>query len=146
MNRLYLQGYLVTDEEMIDKKENDEKFKYFINIIDIANEIMKFAKKYGYYRDYYDNDAGGTVGMISNAKIYIYITDEKSSYEEATLHLLEELYGNVYNNIKNIGYSEDTITGFKIKGLSIIGIDEQYDLVKELKSHMGEYVHFVLEC
>lgn len=138
MNKLYLQGYLVMDDEMICVKENNKKFEYPINI---AKEIMKFAKEYGYCKDYNDN-LGGTISMINNAKIHIYITDKKTSYEEATLHLLEKLYGNVYNNIENIGYSEYTIIGLRIKDLNIGG----HDLVKELKSHIGEYVHFVLEC
>lgn len=139
MNKLYLHGYLVMDNEMICIKENNKKFEYSINI---AYEIMKFAKKYGCYKDYDDSNLGGTISMISNAKIHIYITDKKTSYEEATLHLLEKLYGNVYNNIENIGYSEYTITGFRIKDLNIGG----HNLVKELRSHIGKYVHFILEC
>ena len=69
-------------------------------------------------------------------------TDKECSLEEAEGALVDRLYGDeVYAYLENIGYSEFTITGVDIEELRIGG----HDIIEELRSYEGKYVHLVLE-
>jgi hypothetical protein len=140
MAKLYIEGWLSTDDDgMIAVKENKDESDWMAE--SLPSKIKSFAYNHGRVRDV-NKGLGGTKSYIFDANIYIYFTNEKSSFEEAQESLVCKLYGDVETDIRLCGYSEYTITGYNLEEFSIGG----HDLENELNSHLGEYVHFVLEC
>jgi hypothetical protein len=140
MNKLYIEGWVSTDDDgIIAVKENKDDSDW--NAESVPNQIKYFAQDHGRVRSV-NKGLGGTKAYIFDANIYIYFTDEKSTFEEAQESLICELYGDVETDIRLCGYSEYTITGYSLEDFSIGG----HDLENEINNHIGEYMHFVLEC
>lgn len=140
MNKLYINGWVATDEDgIIAVKNNKDDSSWDAD--SLPKLIQNFAYENGRVRDV-EKDLGGTKSYIWDANIYIYFTNEKSTFEEAQESLIVKMYGDVETDIRLCGYSEYTITGYELEDFSIGG----HDLDAELRDHIGEYIHFVLEC
>jgi hypothetical protein len=140
MAKLYIEGWVTKDDDrMIAVKENKDDVDWMAD--SLPKEIERFAHDNGRVRDV-KRGLGGTKAYIFDSNIYIYFTNEKSTFEEAQESLIYELYGDVETDIRLCGYSEYTITGYSLEDFSIGG----HDLEQEISNHIGEYMHFVLEC
>jgi hypothetical protein len=139
MAKLYIKGWVSKDDDyIISVKENkDDSW----NAYSLPRQVKEFAYDNGRVRDV-KNGLGGTKSYIFDASIHIYFTNEKSTIEEAREYLIFKMCGDVETDIRLTGYSEYTITGYSLEEFSIGG----HDLESEISSHMGEYMHFVLEC
>ena len=115
--------------------------------IRIGNEDLIYV-----LREYARSDGGGTdivdesktlgnvITVIPNCSMYAYFTDEECTLDEAKESLIDEIYGTCLCTAHYTGYSEWTIIGLKVDSLTLGG----HDLVKEFKSHEGEYVHLLI--
>lgn len=140
MTKLYINGWVSTDDDnIIAVKDNKDDSCWQAN--SLPKLIKEFAYEHGRVRNV-NKGLGGTKSYIFDANIYIYFTDEKSTIEEAQESLIYKLYGDVETEIRLCGYSEYTITGYSLEEFSIGG----HDLESEISSHIGEYMHFILEC
>ena len=83
---------------------------------------------------------GNVITVIPNCSMYAYFTDEECTLDEAKESLIDEVYGTCLCTAHYTGYSEWTIIGLKVDSLTLGG----HDLVKEFKSHKGEYVHLLI--
>ena len=83
---------------------------------------------------------GSVITVIPNCSMYAYFTDEECTLDEAKESLIDEIYGACLCTAHYTGYSEWTIIGLKVDSLTLGG----HDLVKEFKSHEGEYVHLLI--
>ena len=83
---------------------------------------------------------GNVITVIPNCSMYAYFTDEECTLDEAKESLIDEIYGTCLCTAHYTGYSEWTIIGLKVDSLTLGG----HDLVKEFKSHKGEYVHLLI--
>lgn len=73
----------------------------------------------------------------------IYFTDKECTLDEAVESLIMHTFsGEVKTDIALCGYSKYTITGYSVEDFSIGGHNLEY----ELGNHIGEYIHFILEC
>ena len=91
--------------------------------------------------NYYDDGLGGRLDIIPNVAMIIYATDRKCSLDDASASVVSKLYGLLYSDIENVGYSEYTITGYSCNSFKIGG----HDLEKEISAYVGKYIHLVLE-
>lgn len=92
--------------------------------------------------DYTEEGLGTESLMVPHCAIRVYFTDIECSIEEAQTEFLNLMYvGNYFSKGYNVGYSEYTITGFHVDTLTIGG----HDLLKELKSHNGQYINMIIE-
>lgn len=83
---------------------------------------------------------GNVITVIPNCSMYAYFTDEECTLDEAKESLIDKIYGTCLCTAHYTGYSEWTIIGLKVDSLTLGG----HDLVKEFKSHGGEYVHLLI--
>jgi|GEM_PF-1918448 len=141
MAELYINGFVVTDDcGVISVDETNRKVK-----LCEANSIPKLVHNFAY-----DNGSvkgikdglGGEMSYIYDASLRIYFTNHKSTLDEAVGSLICKLEGDIETDIRLTGYSEYAITGYCLETFHIGG----YDLEREIHSHMGEYMHFILEC
>lgn len=146
MGRLHLQGYICEDcDYVISLSPNKSKYCCYDSIL---AEIERFAETNGKVKTLnpYDDDGylglGQTNTRIENVNLRIYVTENECTLEEAESSLIDKLYGVLTTETELEGYSEYTITGLDVNDFSIGG----HNLEKEIRSHMGEYMHFVLEC
>lgn len=139
MAELYIKGWLIKDDEGAPAAVEDKEASYFL-AYSIPKEIESFAYEHGRVRDV-NKGLGGKRAMIFDANLHIYFTEKESTLEEAQESLIFQMYGDVETDMRLTGYSEYTITGYDLEDFSIGG----HDLEAELSSHMGEYIHFVLE-
>ncbi len=142
MSKLSIEGWVVeNDDGIVSVKENKKDPDWYAE--SLPQLIENFAESTDNGRvSNVEDGLGGTKAFIFDANIYIYFTDNKSTFEEAQESLICELYGVVESDIRLCGYSEYTITGYSLEEFSIGG----HNLQNEISSHMGEYMHFVLEC
>lgn len=137
MKTLHLYGYLYRKEyEDLILRSSDKK-----TLFRVASELREFGKEHG--REEYDDVGLGAYHInLNNCNLKILATDKECSLEEAEGALVDRLYGGeVYAYLENIGYSEFTIIGIDIEELRIGG----HDIIEELRSYEGKYVHIVLE-
>lgn len=140
MPKLYINGWVRTNYDGIISTTDKEQYSSW-EVHSIPDAVESFAEENGVTREIQDG-LGGTKSYIWDSNIYIYFTDKKSTFEEAQGSLICELYGDVETDIRLTGYSEYTITGCYLEEFTIGG----HDLEAEISSHIGEYMHFVLEC
>jgi hypothetical protein len=140
MSELHLKGYIgndyhgiiALDEKISDKNEGNS----------IISSIENFANENGLCGPH-KKGLGGTRSIIDNCNIKIYFTDKECELEEAIEAFEVLLYGgDVETKVDKVGYSEYTITGLVIDKFKIGG----HDLEAEIRSHYGEYMHFIIEC
>lgn len=96
------------------------------------------------YFGYEKTDAEfGTKGIfIPNAHLSCWFSDKQCTLEEAQMNFESYLVmGNLLINGHYVEYSEWTITGFDVDCFIIGG----HDLNEELKPHIGQYIHLILE-
>ena len=146
MGRLHLQGYICEDYDYVISL-SPIKCKYCCYGNSILTKIEKFAEMNGEVKTLnpYDDDywgLGQTNTRIENVNLRIYVTENECTLEEAESSLIDKLYGVLTTETELEGYSEYTITGLDINDFSIGG----HNLEKEIRSYMGKYMHFVLEC
>lgn len=86
---------------------------------------------------------GGKRSVIENCSMRAYFTQDESSLYEAQMKLVNMMYGgDMETKVSYVGYSEWTITGLDLDKFTIGG----HDLTREFDSHMGEYMHLIIEC
>jgi hypothetical protein len=140
MAKLYIKGWVSKDDDLIIAvKENKDDSDW--NAYSLPKQVKEFAYDNGRVRDV-KKGLGGTKSYIFDANIYIYFTNEETTLEEAQESLIFKMFGDVETDIRLTGYSEYTITGYSLEEFSIGG----HDLESEISDHIGEYMHFVLEC
>lgn len=79
--------------------------------------------------------------FLKNCRMKIYYSARKCSLKELQSNMVSYLCGDIEGSGYYTGYSEYTITGFSIRSLYIGG----HDLKKELASHNGEYIHWLID-
>lgn len=136
MSKLHLYGWLYRDSDKMlcvgqNRKSNILRDK---NIIE---EIEKIAK----IKVDTTEGLGGRRTYIPDARMRAYATDDVCNLDEAIGSLVDKLYGEMFTNVRNTGYSEWTITGLHVEDFRIGG----HDLNAELDRYIGQYIHFILE-
>lgn len=144
MKKVVVQGYILS-EENDSSKENDVLLNndipcYIFGLFDSVQD--KITNKAG-VRSFSDRKRciGHDISIINSCNIKIYYLNQKSSLEEAENCLASVFDGRYYTDRYLKGYSEYTITGYQIKQCRI----GNHDLINEIKSHVGEYLIFVME-
>lgn len=141
MNELHITGWLCTDYNGM-VATNDDKDNTWSTNKAIIRQVESFAENNGMTGNY-KKGLGGRKSIIDDVNLRIYFTDKECTLDEAVESLLMYQYsGEVKTDIALCGYSEYTITGYSIEDFSIGGHNLEY----ELSSHIGEYVHFIMEC
>ena len=96
------------------------------------------------YFGYEKTDAGfGAKGtFLPNVHLSCWFSDKQHTLEEAQINFESYLAtGNLLTSGHYIGYSEWSIIGFDVDCFIIGG----HDLNEELKPHIGQYIHLILE-
>lgn len=137
---LYLSGFLTTDYDGIfcvaDSKE------YWCSKNSIISSIESYARENGFIREKHTG-LGGTQSFIKDCNMRAFFTEDETSLSEAMLLFDANMYGgDLVTDTSLCGYSEWTITGMDLDEFTIGG----HDLKRELNSHMGEYIHLIIEC
>lgn len=130
---LVLQGWIDTyDGDICLAEDRDRLWASY----SLAEQIMNC---FNYNR--IDRGLGEKLTMINGANLRCWFSDEEVTLEEAQMNF--DCYmetGQLFTKGHYVGYSEYTITSFSIDDLIIGG----HDLNAELRSHMGQYCHFIL--
>lgn len=140
VNCLYIKGYLTTDYDgILSVKEDNNYWSPKNSIID---SIESYARNYGFIRDK-KTGLGGTQTFIKNCNMRIFFTENETTLSQAQFLFDAEMYGgDLVTDTSYCGYSEYTITGMDLDEFTIGG----HNLASELGSHMGEYIHLIIEC
>jgi hypothetical protein len=141
MPELHVQGWLNTDDNGMLATSKDKDSDSWDRDSPIVRQVESFAEDNG-MTGHYKRGLGGDKSYIEDANIRVYFTDKECDIDEAMESLLFELEGEVKTDIALCGYSEYTITGYDVEDFSIGGHDLDY----EFSQHVGEYIHFILEC
>lgn len=137
---LHLNGWLKYDWDGIPSLDDrPDGYSHGHSIID---SIRDYAYNHGMTGEKHTG-LGGHMSMIRNCNLRVYFTEKKCSLEEAMQRFDALLYGgDLITETSYVGYSEYTITGMDLDEFTIGG----HDLTYEFDSHMGQYVHLILEC
>ena len=132
---LTINGYLLKDDSNIIGVADSKEVSSW-KVRSIPDTIM-------YAFDYRKTDKGlgGRYTYIKDVSMYIYYTESECSLEEAEASVVDKLYGTMEVDVRNVGYSEYTITGYNLEEFTIGG----HNLSYELESHLGEYCWIVIE-
>lgn len=137
---LYIKGYLTTDYNGILSVKDDDS--YWSHGDSIIASIESYAERNGFVRKK-QVGLGGTQSFIRNCNMRVFFTEKETTLPQAHMLLDAELYGgDLVTDTSLCGYSEWTITGMNLDEFSIGG----HNLKSEFNSHMGEYIHLILEC
>ena len=136
MNQIHLHGWLYRDYDkmLCVRQKTKPNVLHDKNIIE---EIEKIAK----IKVDTTEGLGGRRVYIPNVRMRVYATDDVCNLDEAIGSLVDKLYGEMFTNVRNTGYSEWTITGLHVEDFRIGG----HDLNTELDRYIGQYIHFILE-
>ena len=137
---LYIKGYLTTDYNgILSVKDDDSYYSYGNSIIE---RIESYAERNGFVRKKHTG-LGGTQTFIRNCNMRAFFTENETTLAQAQLLFDAQMYGgDLVTDTSLCGYSEWTITGMNLDEFSIGGHELKY----EFNSHMGEYVHLIIEC
>ena len=137
---LYIKGYLTTDYNgMLSVKDDNSYWGHGESII---ASIESYAERNGFVRKK-QTGLGGTQSFVRNCNMRVFFTEKETTLPQAYMLLDAELYGgDLVTDTSLCGYSEWTITGMNLDEFSIGG----HNLKSEFNSHMGEYIHLILEC
>lgn len=139
-NCLYIKGWLKTDYDGVPAVSDSNDRYYDGN--SIINKIENYAQSNGFFANTHQG-LGGKRSLIENCSMRAYFTQDESSLYEAQMKLVSMMYGgDMETKVSYVGYSEWTITGLDLDKFTIGG----HDLTRELDSHMGEYMHLIIEC
>lgn len=137
---LYIKGFLKYDYDGVPAV-NPYKSNYSGGD-SIVDSIESYAITHGYYSET-DRGLGGRLSLIRNCNIRAYFTeDETSLYTAQMAHDTMMYGGDLTTEVSYVGYSEWTITGLDLDEFTIGG----HNLTKEFNSHMGQYMHLIIEC
>ena len=137
---LYIHGYLTTDYDGILSVKNDDS--YWSHGDSIIAKIESYAERNGFVRKK-QTGLGGTQTFIRNCNMRAFFTENETTLAQAQLLFDAQVYGgDLVTDTSLCGYSEWTITGMDLDEFTIGG----HDLKNEFSSHMGEYVHLIIEC
>lgn len=137
---LYIKGYLTTDYDGIVSVKDD--VSYWRDGTSIIARIESYAEKNGFIRKK-QTGLGGTQTFIKNCNMRAFFTEKETTLSQAQLLFDVEVYGgDLVTDTSLTGYSEWTITGMNLDEFTIGG----HDLKSEFNSHMGEYIHLIIEC
>lgn len=140
-NCLHIEGYLKRNYDDICSVTDTLDEDYW-NTTSIIGMIEGYAEDNGFLREK-TKGLGGTQSIIRNCNLRIYFTDTKCTLCQAQRRLDALMYGgDLVTDVSKVGYSEYTITGLDLEEFTIGG----HDLDMELGSHLGEYIHMIIEC
>lgn len=141
-NCLYLKGYITHDSYYHPAVCPNKDFHYSYNTDSIIKRIENYADSNGFLREK-QTGLGGRQSYIRSCNMKAFFSKEKCSLVEAHRRFDAMVYGgDLATDTSYTGYSEWTITGLDIDEFTIGG----HDLKREFESHMGEYVHLIIEC
>lgn len=137
MKRFHMQGFC----RMLDSGFCLDGCNIYENLFEFVrhNYDSVFGARYKDNDGYYG--LGGQDIILPNVNLRIYVTKQKSTFDEAMTSLLDTLEGSFESKADYYGYSEYTIMGLDIEEFSIGG----HDLRDILRQYENKYVHFVLE-
>ena len=137
---LYIKGYLTTNDDGIPSVRSEEN--YWCRANSIITEIESYASRNGFIRKK-QTGLGGTQTLIKRCNLRAFFTENETTLAQAQLLFDAEMYGGeLVTDTSYCGYSEWTITGMNLDEFAIGG----HDLKREFNSHMGEYIHLIIEC
>lgn len=140
-NALYIKGYLTTDYDGMPAVAPNKEDSYYRKT-SIVDSIESYAEDHGFVREHHKN-LGGNQTYIRNCNMRAYFCKRECSLETAQRNFDALLYGgDLATETEYTGYSEWTITGMDLNEFTLGG----HDLKRELDSHMGEYIHMIIEC
>lgn len=138
---LYIKGYLTLDYNGIPAVAPNKEDSYFSKT-SIVDSIKSYAESNGFVREH-NKGFGGHQVFIRNCNMRAYFCKRECSLETAQRNFDALLYGgDLATETEYTGYSEWTITGMDLNEFTLGG----HDLKRELDSHMGEYIHLIIEC
>lgn len=143
MKRYYIHGfckyyngeYYICPE---DKKQYNLYDDLFYSLYDDRYEDSHI-ENYGAYHT--EAGLGGQIMYFPKVNLRIYVTNKKSTLDDAMISVLDILEGSMEGEAYYEGFSEYTITGLDIEKFCIGG----HNIMEELHSYIGKYIHFVLE-
>lgn len=138
-NCLYIKGFLTSN---YDGVPSVSPYEGSYDKESIIERIESYAERNGFFANT-NKGLGGKRSLIDDCSMRAYFTTKESSLYEAQMGLVSMMYGgDMETKISYVGYSEWTITGLDIDKFTIGG----HDLTSEFNSHMGEYMHLIIEC
>ena len=138
---LYINGFLIKDYDGIISV-TDSYDPYYSRGDSIIKKIEGYAQGKGLFGKT-QKGLGGRMSLIENCNLRIYFTPKECTLYAAQIAFDEQMYsGDMKTKTSYVGYSEWTITGLNLDEFTIGG----HNLNRELGSHIGEYIHFILEC
>lgn len=139
---LYIKGYLTHDYDGIPSVSDDKEPRYSSPKTSIVERIESYAECHGFLR-HKQTGLGGRQSYIRSCNMRAFFSKKECSLVEAHRRLDAMVYGgDLATDTSYTGYSEWTITGMDLDEFVIGG----HDLKREFESHMGEYVHLIIEC
>ena len=138
-NCLYIKGFLGRDYDGVPATS---EIGQCYNGKSIVDRIEEYAQSNGFFA-HTNKGLGGKRSLIEDCSMRAYFTKEESSLYEAQMQHVTMMYGGeMETKVSFVGYSEWTITGLDLDKFTIGG----HDLAREFSSHMGEYMHLIIEC
>lgn len=139
---LYIKGYLTHDYDGIPSVSDDKEPRYSSHKVSIVDEIESYAESHGFLR-HKQTGLGGRQSYIRSCNMRAFFSKKECSLVEAHRRFDAMVYGgDLTTDTSYTGYSEWTITGMDLDEFTIGG----HNLKREFESHMGEYVHLIIEC
>lgn len=139
---LYIKGYLTHDWDGIPSVSDDKEDRYSSPKTSIVERIESYADSHGFLR-HKQTGLGGRQSYIRSCNMRAFFSKKECSLAEAHRGFDTIVYGgDLATDTSYVGYSEWTITGMNLDEFTIGG----HNLAREFESHMGEYVHLIIEC
>lgn len=136
---LYIKGWLENGWDGIGVKERKDDWRSADSIV---RKIEYYAESHGFLREK-TKGLGGKQSIIQRCNMRAYFSKKECSLAEAQRRFDALMYGgDLVTDTSYTGYSEWTITGMDVDEFTIGG----HDLDNEFGSHIGEYVHIIIEC
>lgn len=138
---LHIKGFLDRDYNGI-LSVSDSFSEYGCSGGSIITMIESYAERNGLFGRT-QKGLGGRQSLIENCNMRVYFTEKECSLYAAQVAFDAQMYGgDLKTKVSNVGYSEWTITGLNLDEFTIGG----HDLEMEFGSHIGEYMHLIIEC
>lgn len=138
---LYINGFLGRDYNGIFCV-SDSDDGYDCSGGSIITMIENYAENNGFLGRI-NKRLGGKKSLIENCNMRVYFTEKECSLYAAQIAFDDQMYGgDLKTVVSKVGYSEWTITGLSLDEFTIGG----HDLASEFSSHIGEYMHLIIEC
>ena len=138
---LYIKGYLTTDWDGLPATTQTKEMWSYAQT-SIVKKIEEYAQEHGFLREK-TTGLGGHQSYIKNCNMKAFFSKKECSLVEAHRNFDAVVYGgDITTDTSYTGYSEWTITGMDLDEFVIGG----HNLEREFSSHMGEYMHLIIEC